>query len=60
MKTQTRLMVHVVVDDGKHLEDLFEGFGDKMLEKGEETIRIGFQSINGIKGNINASHEVFN
>ena len=59
MKIQRKLTEHVVVDDGKHLEELCEGFGDKMVEKGEETIRIGFQNINGIKGNINASNEVF-
>ena len=52
-------MEHVVVDDAKHLEELCEGFGDNMVEKGEETIQIGFQNINGIKGNITASHEVF-
>ena len=30
-----------------------------MVEKGEETVRIGFRNINGLKGNITASHEVF-
>ena len=30
-----------------------------MVEKGDETIQIGFQNINVIKGNINTSHEVF-
>ena len=59
MKIQARLTEHVVVDDGKHLEELCESFGDKMVEKGEETIRIGFQNINAFKGIINASHEVF-
>ena len=59
MKVQARLAEHVVVDDVKHLEELCEGFGDKMVEKGEETGQIGFQNINGLKGNINASHEVF-
>ena len=59
MKVQARLTEHVVLDDGKHLEELCEGFGDEMVEKGEETVRIGFQNINGLKGNINASHEVF-
>ena len=29
-----------------------------MVEKGEETVRIGFQNVNGLKGNITASHEV--
>ena len=53
-------MEYFVVNDGKQLEELCEGFGYKMVEKGEETIRIGFQNINGIKGNINALHEVFN
>ena len=38
MKIQTRLTENVEVDDGKHLEKLCEGFGDKMVEKGEETI----------------------
>ena len=46
MKLKSRLTEHVVVNDGKHLEELFEGFGDKMVEKGEETVRIGFQNIN--------------
>ena len=59
MKVQARLTKHVVLNDGKHLEELCEGFGDEMVEKGEETVRIGFQNINGLKGNINESHEVF-
>ena len=52
MKVQARLTEHVVVDDGKNLEELCEGFGDKLEEKWEETIQIGFQNINGFKGNI--------
>ena len=48
-----------MLDDGKHLEELCEGFGYEMVEKGEETVRIGFQNINGLKGNITLSHEVF-
>ena len=34
MKVKTRLTEHVVVNDGKHLEELCEGFGDEMVEKG--------------------------
>ena len=41
------------------MEELCEGFGDKLVMKQEETMRIGFQNINGFKGNITASHEVF-
>ena len=52
MKLQARLMEHVVVNDGKHLEELCEGFGDKLVKKGEETRHVGFQNINGFKGNI--------
>ena len=59
MIVQTSLTEHVVMDDGEHLEELCKGFGDEMVEKGEETVRIGFQNINGIKGNITALHEVF-
>ena len=59
MKVQSRLKEYIVVDDGKKQEELCEGFGDQMIEKGEEIIRIGFQNINGIKEKITASHEVF-
>ena len=59
MKVQAILAEHVVLKDVKHLEELCEDFGDEMVEKGEETVRIGFQNINGLKGKINASHEVF-
>ena len=58
MIVQTRLKEHVVVDDGNHLEELCRGFGDEMVDKEEETVRIGFQNVNGLKGNITASHEV--
>ena len=47
------------MNDGNHQEELCEGFGDQMIEKGVEKIRIGFQNINGIKEKITALHEVF-
>ena len=59
MKVQSKLTDHIVVNDGNQQEELCEGFGDQMIQKGEEVIRICFQNINGIKGKITASHEVF-
>ena len=59
MKVQTILTEYVVMDNRKHLDELYEVFGDEMVEKREEIVRIGFQNINGLKGNITASHEVF-
>ena len=40
-------------------DDLLEDYGDKIGRKEEGHIRIAFQNINGIKGRINAAHEVF-
>ena len=39
--------------------DLWEDFDDKINQKNDGNIRIGFQNINGIKGKITAAHEVF-
>ena len=36
-----------------------EDYGDKIGQKDDGKIGIGFQNINGIKGRINAVHEVF-
>ena len=58
MIVKTRLTENVVMDNGKHLEELCEGFGYEMVKKGEDTLRIGFQNVNGFKDNITASHEV--
>ena len=59
MKSQSTLIYHIIVDDGNHQEELCKGFGDEMIKKGEEVIRIGFQNVNGIKVKITASHKVF-
>ena len=59
MKVQSIYKENIVVDDGKHQEDLCEGFVNQMVETGEEIIRIGFQNINEIKEKITASHDVF-
>ena len=53
-----RLTEYGVMDDGGQLEELCKGFGDEMVVKDEEMVRIGFQNINGLKGRIDASHEV--
>ena len=58
MIVQTRLTEHGVMDEGGHVKELCKGFGDEMVEKEEETVRIGFQNVNGLKGSITASHEV--
>ena len=39
-------------------DGLLEDYGEKLYRKEEGHIRIAFQNINGIKGKINASHEV--
>ena len=36
-----------------------EDYGDKIFQKDEGNIQIGFQNINGLKGRITAAHEVF-
>ena len=59
MRVQMRLTEYGMVDDGGQLEELCKGFGDEMVVKDEEMVRIGFQNINGLKGRIDASHEVF-
>ena len=56
MRVQTRLTEHGMINDGGNLEELCKGFGDEMVEKEEETVRIGFQNVNGLKGSITASH----
>ena len=40
-------------------DELLEDYGDKIYQKDDGNIRIGFQNINGINGRINAAHEVF-
>ena len=47
-----------MMGDGGNLEELCKGFGDEMVEKEEEIVRIGFQNVNGLKGRMDASHEV--
>ena len=36
---------------------LIEEYGDKIGNKDDNTIRIGFQNINGIKGRFTSEHE---
>ena len=59
IRTQSTIKDNITVGDGKHQEELCKGFGDEMVKKGEELIRILFQNVNGIKGKISASHKVF-
>ena len=58
MRLQLRLTEHGMMGDGGQLEELCKGFGDEMVVKEEEIVRIGFQNINGLKGRMDASHEV--
>ena len=46
-------------ETNKGNDDLLEDNGDKIFQKEDGNIRIGFQNINGIKGRINEAHEVF-
>ena len=54
---QTRITDHITTEQN-HDKLLIE-YGDKLREKEDGIIRIGLQNINGINGQLNASHEVF-
>ena len=40
-------------------DDLLEDYGDKIGQKDDGNIHIGFQNIIGLKGRINVAHKVF-
>ena len=60
MRAQSTIKDHITVGDVKYQEELCKGFGDEMVKKGEEVIKIGFQNANGIKRKITESHKLFN
>ena len=58
MKRVQTLLTESYGTSAKCTDGLLEDYGDKLDKKEEGHIRIAFQNINGIKGKINASHEV--
>ena len=58
-KTQSVITDHIDNGNQVWIDELCEGFGDVVGQKGEDVIRIGFQNVNGIKGRISAAHEIF-
>ena len=59
IRLQTTITEKFGNEINKGNDDLLEYYGDKIGQKYDGNICIGFQNINGIKGRINAAHEVF-
>ena len=58
MKRVQTLLTENYGTSAKCTDGLLEDYGDKLDKKEEGHIRIAFQNINGIKGKINALHEL--
>ena len=48
MRTHSTISDHIIVEDSKNQDELCKGFGNVMVKKGEDVIRIGLQNVNGI------------
>ena len=59
MKRVQTTLTETYRETNRCTDGLLEDYGDKIGRKEEGHIRIAFQNINGIKGRINAAHEVF-
>ena len=58
MKQLQTTLTETYGETNRCTNNLLEDYSDKIVRKEEEHIRIAFQNINGIKGRINAAHEV--
>ena len=56
---QEKITEHVSSGSQEWRNELCEGFGDDLEHKSEEVIRIGFQNVNGVKGQLDTAHEIF-
>ena len=58
MKRVQTLLTETYGETTKCTNGLLEDYGDKIGRKEKGHMRVAFQNINGIKGRINAAHEV--
>ena len=56
MILQTTITEQFGSEQNKGNDELLEDYGDKICQKYDGNIWIGFQNINGIKGRITAEH----